>query len=401
MGVFKEIAGAILALSLLVFITLFGRIPTPVGYIYRFVWIYFPRYFRNADGYLFGGRLLSCCGRTGNYLMNENHPLVLIFFVGLLLISEAIFIPVAWSRLNTIHKLMVPLVALLPYAFLYFSVNSKSAITPENHSKYLHEYPYDNMIFHPNMTCRTCHRLKPARSKHCSLCKACVARHDHHCVWLRTCVGRNNYHYFLGLLLFTSVLLFYGSFLGYSIMDEALQRAISPTTTHHWSTGMPIMVFLDLWLLALTDDIQIGAITLLSLLCAPLSSAMLLYHIYLIWSGMTTNESSKWGEWRDDITDGFAYKAKAKEVRPQHDFGPRDEGISWPKRSEQTLVYTNGQPPRVGYTFTDERNSIKQPDRTDAPIDTRWTQVQSLKEIINIYDLGFLGNLRDSISRRN
>ncbi|KAM5471615.1 palmitoyltransferase swf1 [Microsporum ferrugineum] len=302
---------------------------------------------------------------------------------------------------------MVPLVVALPYAFLYLSVSSTSAITPENHLKYLCEYPYDNMIFHPNVTCRTCHHLKPARSKHCSICKSCVARHDHHCVWLRTCVGRNNYHYFLGLLFFTSVLLFYGAFLGYSIMDENLQQAVHPsaagaTTARHWSAGIPVMVFLDLWLMALTDNLQIGAITLLSLLCAPLSSVMLLYHIYLIWSGMTTNESSKWGEWRDDIADGFAYIAQAKEVRPQLQdvSGVRDEDFTWPKRSDRTLVYTNGQPPRVGYTFTDERNSIKQPDKHNAPVDTRWTQVQSLKEIVNIYDLGFWENLRDSIHRR-
>ena len=50
--------------------------------------------------------------------------------------------------------------------------------------------------------CSTCLIHRPIRSKHCNICKRCVAKMDHHCPWIDNCVGAKNHKYFIGYLFF-------------------------------------------------------------------------------------------------------------------------------------------------------------------------------------------------------
>ena len=78
---------------------------------------------------------------------------------------------------------IVPLVIPAPYIALYILARSDPGIiTPQNVMNHIQVFPYDRVIFLPNVMCRTCNFIKPARSKHCNICNACVARHDHHCI---------------------------------------------------------------------------------------------------------------------------------------------------------------------------------------------------------------------------
>lgn len=305
------------------------------------------------------------------------------------------FVSGAWQRLNTLHRLWVPLIVAVPYIFLYASIVSKSFITAENVGNELKRYPYDNVIFHPGRQCHTCQLPKPARSKHCSLCNACVARHDHHCIWLTTCVGRNNHRYFLGLLLSLSILLIYGAYLGYALLNHTIQQALG---RNHWSKGLTWSTFLQFWSVAIVQDIRVGIVFLFAAMTAPLAVGFLFYHLYLIWAGTTTNETSKWSDWRDDITDGLVFKAKPS----QHDGGsdprrnPPASRSEWPVNSDQVLILTDGQAPTADHKSLADSNSIPSFQSTHVDLQHfEWMRVRSLKEVDNIYDLGFWGNLRD------
>lgn len=173
---------------------------------------------------------------------------------------------------------------------MYKCVVTKPFITNEIRETEMTRYPFDHVIFHPGNRCRTCLTLKPARSKHCSLCGTCVARHDHHCVWLANCVGLRNYRYFLLLLLSLSTLLMYGSYLGYSLLSAAMGKPLLPVDISFRKGGTGMGVF-RLLRQAIASDRRVGSVFLLAVMTAPLAMTLLLYHLYLIWAGLSHTSS--------------------------------------------------------------------------------------------------------------
>ena len=264
----------------------------------------------------------------------------------------------------------------------------------------MQKYPYDEVIFRSGRFCRTCHFVKPARSKHCSICKACVAKHDHHCVWVMNCIGNSNYAYFIGMLLSLGLLLAYGGYLAYLLLSESLQRETSmldqnTLNRQHWSTGLSWERYFDLWLWAIGEDIRIGGVGMLAALTAPLAWGLFWYHVYLIWAGMTTNETSKWADLKDDIADGLIYQSKRQGASTTG----RSSGlevktiVNWPISSDQWLVRCeNGQPPDDDVDIYASSTSTRLTSRK-----SRWKRLQSLNEVDNLYDLGFWKNLADII----
>lgn len=254
-----------------------------------------------------------------------------------------------------------------------------------------HAYPYDHILFRPGKYCSTCNAIKPARSKHCSLCRACVAKSDHHCPWVNNCLGQGNYRWFLLLLLTLSILEFYGAFLSWNILRPYLETPHGHpffSWQHLEDLGDAIVIAVN------RGGLSIAGVGMLAASTAFLPLGLLAYHLYLIWAGMTTNESQKWADWRDDMTDGLVFISSRAAVRAHLQqrqngqpgsnpagsaglggalglTGDRNDEpyVQWPVSSDQIVVRTNdGQAPRGQEAL--------------------WRRIWSLDEIQNIYDLG-------------
>ncbi|PSS03415.1 DHHC palmitoyltransferase-domain-containing protein [Coniella lustricola] len=386
MHALKALVVAILVISFMTFVAFFGRLPalrnTPISWLHGFMWNTVPSAFLAVDRRITGGRLSRAMRRFGNYMMYERHPTVLIFFIALLIGGEVMYLPTVWPLLHATQRFTVAIVVICPYVFLWLSASADPGyITPENHVVQMAQYPYDFAMFHPGSHCRTCQLLKPARSKHCSICKHCIGKADHHCIFINNCVGAGNLHWFMLLLFSTAVLLMYGTCLGLSLLSLAIKLRYPDfsmwppaAVNYDWNTYFLIMS------LALQSNVGMGAVTLLTLLTAPLVWGLWAYNMYMIWAGTTTNESLKWSDWKFDIDDGFAFSRRMSPTR-EKDLRFEPAWTKWPVETDSIMVRTENGPPRA--------------DSTNIPGEGEWTQVTSLKEVDNLYDLGFWDNLRD------
>lgn len=365
--------------------------------------------------------------------MHDKHPVIVVFFLGLVSACAFLVLPAIWPALHVSHKLLVAVLLPQPYLWLYLCAkpNRTTYITPHNHAAQMQQYPYDRVLYHPGNVCSTCKLLKPARSKHCSICKTCVARMDHHCIWVNNCLGRGNYKYFLLLLLSTGILIAYGAYLAWFALSPQVGSQFA--RYEHWYTYKPaagsdpqswtnwaqakahyFAIYLSLYLDI--GGLSTAGVGLLALLTWPLPLGLLAYHVYLIWAGMTTNESSKWADWRDDMADGVVFLGKRREdsmsthatrhsrptAAPVRDGsgsesdeplltpGSDEEHVAieepptrWPLESRHILVRTrDGQAPK----------SLPPRVRRVAELGS-FERVWSLAAVENVYDLGFPDNL--------
>lgn len=303
-----------------------------------------------------------------------------IFYILILAVSEYMYLPAAWPHLSTFHKVGGTISVLLPYIFLYLAAaGDPGYIAHTNHTYHMELYPYDFSIYQPGQECRTCRFLKPARSKHCHICKRCVGRLDHHCIFINKCVGYGNHHWFILLLVSTAFLATYGAVVGVFIMTSQMKAryplwAIWPPKELDWGQ------YLLVWSYGLQQSIPLGAITLLTGMLAPMVWGLLAYTLFLVYCGTTTNETAKWSDWKYEMDDGYAFKRRMSPRRQK--FTIIEPAITrWPVETEQILTRSeDGRPP---------------PDDAPLPGEGSWQRVWNLKDVVNMYDLGFKDNMRD------
>ena len=140
---------------------------------------------------------------------------------------------------------------------------------------------------------------------------------------------------------------------------------------------------------------------MLAFMTAPLAWGLFLYHVYLIWAGMTTNESHKWADWRDDIGDGIVFKGRRSTGAGARSTNPEtDPDVAWPLENDQILVRReHGWPPNS--EANEQSAGVSSASNIDPLIDENgWVTVMKLEEVHNIYDLGFWDNFSDILRTR-
>jgi len=155
----------------------------------------FPDMLRKTIRKIFGETVAVNIEKALLYVFCQSNPFIQVFYVMLAgggfyiywTVGFKLFFPGLY--LSTIHIYTGTAIMMICYAsFLLASFTDPGTITSSNYKDYIRKYPYDGIIFEPKKECTTCKFDKPARSKHCSLCKRCIGKMDHHCIWINNCV---------------------------------------------------------------------------------------------------------------------------------------------------------------------------------------------------------------------
>ncbi|GLJ42877.1 hypothetical protein SUGI_0888800 [Cryptomeria japonica] len=212
--------------------------------------------------------------------------------------SSSSFIPGYYiSGIHWYMSMIAVLIGIILFTITSFS--DPGTINSANVSRYLSAYCYDGIIF-TEKECATCKIPRPARSKHCSVCDRCVARFDHHCGWMNNCIGEKNLRYFLAFLLWHFFLCSYGVVVLCAILaGEFKQHKVFRILTVYYgieNSFFSLAPHIVQWLLNFynTQVLLIIFLAVISLLLA----GFFLYHVHLVITNTTTNETFKWDSYK-------------------------------------------------------------------------------------------------------
>ncbi len=192
--------------------------------------------------------------------------------------------------------------------------NSSDAIK----ERALKRYGFDNILFSDKNWCKTCEIVKPARSKHCSLCNVCCEKMDHHCVWINNCVGLHNYKYFILFLYLHTGICIYGVSIGLLTAQHLIDEQDLWNKTFYTRNGQHFKA--DIWIVMqyLQNEHEMFAIVVF--LCG-IVTVMLIgfigFHTFLIYNDYTTNEFAKRQQVTKFIKDRVAFLLKWEKARDE------------------------------------------------------------------------------------
>jgi palmitoyltransferase len=239
--------------------------------------------------------LLGVGNAVLQYVFHQPNPLFQLLYCIVIGTCYTVFVQTCWSHFpnslaGALHReasVAVILACVVSFAWVCSS-------PPIKVGKGVSRYRFDGLMFKEKNKCVTCKLVKPARSKHCSVCGVCVQRFDHHCVWINGCVGRGNHRLFV-LFLFVHVMLcFYGFFLLSSVLyhivvDQNLIHATFVDGRGNTFKATSGLIFRYVML----KHLSVITLMVLALVMGCALAIFLGYHVWLVLRNKTTNETAK------------------------------------------------------------------------------------------------------------
>ncbi|KAI9499326.1 DHHC palmitoyltransferase-domain-containing protein [Zychaea mexicana] len=315
MTVLGTAIAVLITFGVIVFTLLFGQSPRLrngfIGKFHTFLTVQGPNSllatFKRVLGPANWARLVGCW----RYSFESRNPFLQIFFLFLTGGSIGLFLKYALPNipgiyLHPVHLYIIPAQILSLYASYYFAcATDPGIVTKDNIQQFLDHYQYDGLLYEPK-DCTTCHIPKPARSKHCSMCKACIGQLDHHCFWINQCVGVNNHRFFFLFLFTLTQFCAYGAYLCIQIYRGfVIEWGLDKAYMQDKATGTTVpLTFRKAMLHILQRDRIIGSIAILASVVSFVVFLFFLYQLYLAGRGVTTNEAFKWELIEDAIDRG-------------------------------------------------------------------------------------------------
>ncbi|KAI5079619.1 hypothetical protein GOP47_0005098 [Adiantum capillus-veneris] len=256
-------------------------------------------------GLVCGARGRHVVSSVEHYCCERPNPILQLFYFTILGGAYFAFVGTSFQYIpgpyvSVVHRYLGTVsVVVGAVLFLLTSCSDPGLITSTNVSDYLTMYPYDGILYEEK-TCSTCNLARPPRSKHCSICGRCVARFDHHCGWTNTCIGENNLRYFMAFLFWHCALCLYGTFVIAAIVaGEVKKRNLVHLLTFYYGVEpslQKLSPYVFQWVLAFYSQ-QLLLLLFLGIL-SLLLTGFFGYHLYLVLTNITTNETYKWESYK-------------------------------------------------------------------------------------------------------
>jgi len=294
----------IIVSTIYLFVCVDGNGGGPMATIKRFLWITLPETGKRIGTRVCGERITKFLfEKAPNYLCYSANPIVQFLYCALAGGGFYCYVVYGFPHMpgpyiDGYHKIIGSILMFVCYYTYYKACTVNPGRIPTDragHLKCVKRFKFDEILFTKKQQCRTCEVEKPARSKHCSMCGFCVEKYDHHCVWINQCVGLYNYRWFLAFLWLHSILCGYGAIAAFCIFcniihkEELLTATFVNNVTGERFAADWNMIFRYL---LQTQQVMFGLSVLCVVICIMLQ-IFIMYHLYLIRLGVTTNESIK------------------------------------------------------------------------------------------------------------